>query len=255
MVPSNRDQFKEWCLRKLGEPVIMVNVAPEQVEDRIDEGLYHYYQTHYNGVDEATILYTLTSDDVTQGYVKLPDDTAGVIDVLTPSMDGSLTSTGGYTFNLVDMQAMSNLYQIGNLTYYYMTQAHLTLLNRFFTPDRTYGFNANSKRLFIRGMASVSVGGQPLAIRIYRKVKIEHTDPSDTSELVNIWGDNWLQNYCTALIKQQWAMNLSKFQNVSLIGGVTMNGEQLYQMANDELEKLKEDLEMKYQMPPSFFVG
>ena len=77
----------------------------------------------------------------------------------------------------------------------------------------------------------------------------------DPEAFTSVYNDRFVKAYTTALIKQQWGMNLIKFEGMQLPGGVTLNGRQLYDDATQELERLKEDLRLEHEMPPDFFVG
>ena len=84
--PTTRTEFKEYCLRSLGKPVIEINVDPDQVEDRIDEALQYFSQFHYDGVERVYLKYQLTADDITRA--RSDNSLSSVTDV-----DGSTTAT------------------------------------------------------------------------------------------------------------------------------------------------------------------
>lgn len=281
-IPTNREEFSSYCLRKLGDPVIQINVAVEQVEDRIDEALYKFYERNYQAVEEVYILHDITTPeevldsngaevldsngqvvfttgtDTEQGFILMPNDIVGVTNVFRPNRSSGLYSTE-YEFHMNQLYSILNPTTLsgGGISYYYMWRSHLTLINRFFNPERSFNFNPITKRVTVAGGLKDTdrkFGG--LVIRAFRKIKGEQqTDDPVGSTYHNIWQTKWLQDYATALIQRQWAQNLSKYQQVSLIGGVTMNGDQLMQQAMEEIQRLEEQLALEYEYPPSFIVG
>lgn len=70
-----------------------------------------------------------------------------------------------------------------------------------------------------------------------------------------VWDSGWLKSYAIALIKKQWAQNLKKYDNIQMAGGVTLNAQTMYDEAVQELEKLDEELELKWSMPPALMIG
>ena len=77
-------------------------------------------------------------------------------------------------------------------------------------------------------------------------------DPNTYTEIYN---DRLLKEYVTSLIKRQWGMNLSKFQNITLPGGLSYNGSELYSQGQEEITKIEEEVQLKYELPPDFMVG
>ena len=76
----------------------------------------------------------------------------------------------------------------------------------------------------------------------------------DPNQWSKVWNDNWLKDYTIALFKRQWAINIKKFKGIQLPGGVTLDGDSLYQEAVEEIAKLKEDLTNK-SAPLNFMMG
>jgi len=260
-VPTDRDSFIQYCLRKLGEPVIKVNVALEQADDRVDEGLQRFHERHYNGSEETFILYKITDKDVKNGFIVLPRDMVSVTNVFLPTPNAGLFSVE-YQLQLENLFSTSLVSNYGDLTYYYMTQANVTLINRIFTPERQYAYNPISNRLVIAGgLVNTKVIAGGIVIRGYKKVygdKEEERDQGDFDKnnvIANIWSERWLQNYVTALIKKQWGQNLSKYQSLQLLGGVTMNGMEIAALAEVEIKELEQELYDTYETPPIFIMA
>lgn len=257
-IPTTREEFSQYCLRKLGEPVIQINVSVEQVDDRISEALYKFYERNYQAVEECFLLINITDDQVSAGYITLPSDVVGVTDVLNPASSSGVYSAE-YQFNVSQIYAMLNTSTLtaGGMSYYYMTASHMQLLNRFFSPSKSYDFNSITNKLIIAGGlkdTNYTYGG--IIVRGFRKIHGEaNTDDPSNTIIYNIWQNKWLQNYATALIKRQWGQNLSKFQNVQFLGGITMNGDQIKQEAKEEIDQLEEQLLLEYELPPCGFMA
>lgn len=256
MTPTNRSTFSDYCLRKLGSPVIRVNVAPEQISDRIDEALYKFYEKHNEATEEIHMFAAVEQADVDRGYMILPSDITAVTDLYRPSHQGSFSIEYSAFINDIYSNSLSTV--AGGIAYYYITQQHISLIKNEFVPDRQYNFNFLTKKLNIAGglRSAFNTDGY-LAIRCLRKIHgdADGYDTPEDSEIYNIWQDTWLQDYATALIKKQWGFNMSKFQGVMLLGGVQLSGEQMMQQAEREIEALEKRLEMEFQAPPSFFMG
>ena len=65
----------------------------------------------------------------------------------------------------------------------------------------------------------------------------------------------FLKKYTAALIKRQWGENLKKFEGVQLPGGVTLNGKTIYDEAVEEINKIEEEMNMKWELPPTGLLG
>jgi len=256
--PSDRTEFINYCLRKLGSPVININVSAEQVDDRVDEALSYFYEMNYQGSEEVFILYDIKDDDKALGYIQLPNDMLGVTDVFKPSLVTGINATE-FQFYMQEIYNAINPNNMlgGGLSYFYMHASHLKLLQRFFNPDRQYDYNPITNKLIIAGgLKSLDTAWGGVIIRGWRKLHGEVDDQNPTNTVIhNIWKNRWLQNYTTALIKEQWGNNLGKYQQVQLLGGVMMNGEQIKIDAKQEIAELREELELTYQLPPTFVVG
>ena len=252
MIPTNKPEFIEYCLRKLGKPVNKINIDPAQVDDRVSEALYRFYEHHYLAVETIWAIFTPTRGDAHKGYVLLPPDIIGVSDVFHASNTSNIYSID-FLMRLGELQALSKT-QYAGINYYYTVKMHLELLNQMFLPEFQYDFNALSNKLIMPGMKELHEIEGVFAMRCYRKLADE-TDAGTNDIPVNIWKDRWLQNYTTALLLQQWAVNLSKMNGVAMLGGTTMNGETMYARAEANLEKLEQQLIEDYSPPPIGFMG
>ena len=268
--PSTRQELIDYCLRRLGYPVLEINVDDDQIDDLVDDAIQHFQDYHFDGIQRvylkhkitaaeketlkagittttATSTVGVTSVDWTEGqnFLQLPDHVLGVEKVF--KMDNSTISSG--LFNIKYQLFLNDLYYYGalDLLNYTMTKTYLEDLSRIITPDVQLRFNKKQSRLYL----DIDFGSMSddtfIVIDCYRLV-----DPSDASKVYNDW---WLKKYTTALIKRQWGQNLIKFNGVSLPGGVQLNGRQLFDDAMSELEELDKELRDTYEMPPLDLIG
>jgi len=253
MIPTNKQEFSEYCLRKLGHPVIQISVTADQIDDRIDESLYLFYEQHYNATEEVVIMYPITNLDLANQFIILPSDVVGVVEVLRPQMSSGASSLDYQAF-INEVYSYTSPYIYGDMTYYYMTEMRLTQMKNLLVPDRRFNFNYLSHKLIIAGGLADSYRKDGyLLIKCLKKLHGDESTLQDTNDIVyNIWRDKWLQEYATAMIKLQWGQNLSKYQNVQLLGGVSMNGNQIKEEAKQEIKDLETELSTVYQLPIDF---
>ena len=268
--PSTRQELIDYCLRRLGYPVLEVNVDEDQIEDLIDDAIQYFQERHFDGVERMLLKHEITKDNKeilktgittttanstvgittttfteSQNFIQLPDHVLGVERVL--KMDASTISSG--LFNIKYQIFLNDLYYYGalDLLNYAMTKTYLEDLSRIITPDTQLRFNKKNHRLYL----DIDFGNLSddtfIIIDGYRLL-----DPADAPAIYN---DFWLKKYATAVIKKQWGMNLIKFQGVMLPGGVQLNGRQIYEDAIRELEELEERLRTEYEIPPLDLIG
>ena len=245
-VPTTRAEFKEYCLRKLGKPVIEINVDDDQVEDRIDESIRYYWDYHFDGSEKTYYKYQITSDDITNRYITLPENIIGVVSVFQIS-DPAITSDD--LFNIRYQIALNDLYTLTNVTLvpYYQVMEHIALLQELLVGRQPIRYTRHRDRLHIDANWSVFTPGQFLIVEAY-----EIVDPATWTDA---WADRWLQNYTTAKIKYQWGTNLTKFTGMNLPGGVQFNGERILSDAQAELEKMENEMINSYSLPVSDMIG
>ena len=268
---TTRETLKQYCLRALGKPVIEINVEDDQVEDRIDEALQYFAQYHYDGVERMYLKYQVTADDVTRArsdetlstvtdtadstvtasfkegknYIPMPSNVMSVVQIF-PFTDKA-------ALNLFDVRyqlRLNDLYDFSStsIIHYDMTLRHLDMLDHILVGERPLRFNQHKNRLYIdMDWANDIDAGDFIIIECYRKL--------DGSTFTDLFDDIFLKKYTIQLIKKQWGTNLSKFQGVAMLGGVQMNGEQIYSQAQEELNKLEEQIQLSYELPPNYMMG
>jgi hypothetical protein len=236
--PTNREEFKQYCLRKLGHPVIQINVSDEQIEDRIDEALSFFSDYHYNGSEHVYIKHLLTQEDIDRGFIRTPSRLLGVTRIFDIN---SSISTGTGMFNVTYQFVLNNLqdltgYSIQN---YYMTMQHIRFIQEWLVGYPMIRYNAHSNKVYLDMSSSKLTPGNYIIVEAY--------DIVDPDVYEDLWSDRWLQNYATALIKENWGSNLTKFVNMQLVGGVQFNGEQILNDAREERKNMEEEAKSSLQ--------
>jgi hypothetical protein len=245
-VPTTKDEFKEYCLRKLGKPVIEINVDDDQLDDRVDEALRYYWDYHFDGTDKVYYKHQVTQQNKADKYITLPENIIGAVRVF-PIADPMVRSDD--LFNIRYQIALNDLYTLTSVSRvpYYMVMEHLALISEMLVGQQPIRFNRHKNRVYVDmdwGMINV---GEFLLIEAYEVV-----DPDTWNQ---IWSDRWLQNYTTAKIKYQWGSNLTKFIGMSLPGGVQFNGEKILNDAQEELQKMEQEMISSYSLPVSDMIG
>jgi len=268
--PNSRTALKEYCLRALGKPVIEINVDPDQVEDRIDEALQYFAQYHYDGVERVYMKYQITADDITRARSDENMATATDVDGSTtatwklgknylPVPDSVLSVIRVFDFtdkakiNLFDVRyqlRLNDLYDFSStsILHYQMTMQHIDFLDHVLVGETPIRHNQHMNRLYLDMDWQTDVAADDyIVIEAFRKV--------DPETFVDVYNDMFLKKYATQLIKRQWGANLSKFNGVQMLGGVELNGGEIFQQANEEILRLEEQIQLAYELPPEYMIG
>ena len=247
--PATRQQLKDYALRRLGDPVIEINVDDSQVEDRLDDALQFFAEYHFDGVQKQFYKHQLTADDITNEYIDMNQVDSSVITVTR------IFEQGNNSVNMFDVRyqmALNDFYGVrtgmGNMAQYDITKRHLALIQQMLDPEKAVRFSRVTNKLLIdTDWSEQFTAGDFVVIEAYSIL-----DPNTYTEIYN---DRLLKEYITSLIKRQWGMNLSKFQNITLPGGLSYNGAELYSQGQEEITKIEEEVQLKYELPPDFMVG
>jgi len=243
--PTNLDEFKEYCLRKLGKPVIEINVDQDQVDDRVDEALSFWFDYHYDGSQNLFHLHEVTQADKDNGYITIPENIIGIYDIF--DIGDSLSTNS--LFNIRYQFALNEIYDLANynLSNFYMAMQHIQFLEEILVGKQPIRYNRHVNKLWIdMDWEKIDIGHY-ICAKVWAVV--------DPSEYPNVWKDRWLQNYATAKIKYQWGSNLSKFSDMVLPGGLRYNGQQIKEEAETEIEKLEEDMIFRFSLPVTDMIG
>ena len=283
--PGSRGEFIDYCKRQLGAPVLEINIADEQVEDIVDDAIQFFNERHFDGVSQVYLKYQITQEDIDRGsatmeegagnkttgistttvdasiagvstsfnfyengnFLQMPPEVIGVTKLF--HFDGSNTVTNNMfsvKYQLFLNDVAFNLGYQGLLSYA-MTRTYLEDINFLLTTEKQIRFNQRADRLYCDiDWGSVSKGDW-LVIDCFRLL-----NPNDYPR---VWNDAFLKPYATALIKKQWGQNLLKFQGVKLPGGTELNGRQIYDDAEKDLERIKENMSNTYELPPLDMIG
>lgn len=247
--PNSRQSLIDYCLRNLGDPVIEINVDPDQLEDRVDEAIQYYQQFHSDATLRTFLKHEVTSDDVSNEYITLASNIQIVSKLFRVHGDRSVRNFFDikYQMHLNDIANMHSY--IGDLAYYEQMQQYLSLIDMKLNGTPQVQFSRMQNRLYIHGEFQDKdiVAGDYIVAEIYETI--------DPDTYTNVYNDMWLKEYTTALIKRQWGANLIKFEGMQLPGGVMLNGRQLFDDASADIERLRETIRLEHEMPPDFFMG
>lgn len=244
-VPTTRSEFKENCLRRLGKPVVEINVDDDQVDDRVDEALRFYWDYHFDGSEKTYYKYQVTQQDKDNKYITIPENIIGVINIFDI---GSALGTNNL-FNIRYQIALNDLYTLTSVSMvpYYMAMQHIQFLEQLLVGRQPLRYNRNTNKLYIDMDWDRLLTGGYLIVEAYEVV--------DPDVYVDVWKDRWLLRYAACLIKQQWGTNLKKFDGMKMPGGLTFNGQQIYNEATQERNDLEKEMIYSYSLPASDMIG
>lgn len=244
-VPTTRAEFKEYVLRGLGKPVIQINVSDEQIEDRIDEALSIFWDYHFDGSEKIYYKHQVTLQDKTNKYITLPENIMGAVSVF----DLGTVIGAGDMFNIQYQIALNDLYTLTSqsMVPYVMAMTHIQFLQQILVGKKPIRYNRHRDILYIdMNWESVNVGDY-LVVEAYQVV--------DPEQYVDAWKDRWLYRYCKALIKRQWGENLKKYSGIQMPGGVTFNGQHMYDEADEEIKRIEKEMITGFGLPVSDTIG
>ena len=278
--PSTRQGLIDYCLRRLGAPVLEINVDDDQIDDLVDDALQYFHERHFDGVERMYLKYKITEEDINRGkgkgtdgvgvvttsatssnisgygtttsnfyeasnFIQIPDSVIGIEKIF--KFDTS--SISGGMFSIKYQLFLNDLYYFNSvqLLQYAMVKSYLEDIDFLLTTDKQIRFNKRQNRLYL----DIDWGSQTkdhfIVIDCYRIL-----DPNDFTKVYN---DSFLKRYLTALIKRQWGQNLIKFRGVKLPGGIELNGREIYEDAEREIDEIMKRMSMDYELPPYDFIG
>ncbi len=276
--PSTRQELINYCLRRLGAPVLEINVDDDQIDDLVDDALQYFQERHFDGVERMYLKYKITQDDLDRGrakntsgpgivtttatsvidgqtksfnfyetsnYIQVPDSVIGIEKIF--KFDTSSISAG--MFSIKYQLFLNDLYYFNSveLLQYAMVKTYLEDIDFLLSTDKQIRFNKRQDRLYL----DIDWGSQSLdnfmIIDCYRIL--------DPNSFTQVYNDSFLKRYLTALIKRQWGQNLIKFRGIKLPGGIEMNGREIYDDAEKELDSIRQRMVSDYELPPYDFIG
>ena len=278
--PASRTQLVDYCLRKLGAPVLEINIDDDQIDDAVDDAIQLFNERHFDGVERMYLKYKITQDDIDRGTGK---DTDGVGIVTTTATSTNVSGIGTITgnwyetsnflpvpdsvvgvekifkfdtstisggmFSIKYQLFLNDLYYFNSveLLQYAMVKSYLEDIDYLLTTDKQIRFNKRQDRLYLDVDWGAETEGNWLILDCYRAL--------DPTSFTQVYNDPFLKQYLTALIKRQWGQNLIKFKGVKLPGGIELNGREIYDDAERDIEALRSRMTSEYELPPYDFVG
>ena len=276
--PASRSELINYCKRQLGAPVLEINIADEQVDDLVDDALQYFHERHFDGVVQTYLKYKITQDDIDRGQGRGGNNPIGIVTTtgtstvgiaatfsyeensnfiqVPPSVIGinkifrfdNSTISGGM-FSLKYQLFLNDLYFFNSMEMlsYAMTKTYLSDIDFLLNTEKQIRFNQRQDRLYLDvDWANVQLD-EYIVLDCWRLL-----DPNDFTRVYN---DSFLKKYLTALMKRQWGQNLIKFQGVKLPGGIELNGRQIYDDAEKDLEIIREQMSNTYELPPLDMIG
>jgi hypothetical protein len=273
--PSTRQELVDYCKRQLGAPVLQINIADEQVDDIIDTTIQFYQEWHYDGVERMYLKHLITAEDVTRftesdeltstadpdgatwenrkNFIEVPDHVIGISKVFGVSSNWIRNDLFGLSnqYFLMDVFSFSSGFAFGNfdMTNYYMIRQYFETMDMIVNTGALveYRFNKRQDRLYLDIDVARIQEGNYLLIYCHRALNPE--------EWTQVYNDSFVKRYATALMKRQWGQNLIKYNNVQLPGGITLNGRQIWEDGENEVNQLEADMPLKYTLPPMDAIG
>jgi hypothetical protein len=235
--PTTREEFKQYCLRRLGAPVINIELSDDQIEDRIDDALAFWNDYYYDGSELVYVKHQLSALDVSNGYITVPASLIGVVRIF--ELSSSIT-TGGDMFNITYQYVLNNVSDLtnGSIQNYWMTMQNLRFIQEWLIGMPMIRYNRHANIVHLDMSTSRLREGQFIIVEAY--APLDETNP-------DIWGDRWLQKYATCLIKLNWGSVLTKYTNSQLVSGMTFNGDKIYDEASEEKKILEAEAIEKMQ--------
>ena len=282
--PSTRQGLIDYCKRRLGAPVLEINVDDDQIDDLVDDALQYFQERHFDGVERMYLKYKFTQADIDRGRAKnhsASTNTAGIVttSATSTSISGYGTTTSNYyeTSNFIQVPDsvigierifkfdtssisgsmfsikyqlfLNDLYYFNSveLLQYSMTKTYLEDIDFLLTPEKQVRYNKRQDRLYLDVDWGTISENDYIVIDCHRIL--------DPATYTGVYNDSFLKRYLTALIKRQWGQNLIKFNGVKLPGGIELNGRQLYDDAEREIDEIQARMSMDYELPPLDFIG
>ena len=289
--PMNRQELVEYALRRLGAPVLEINVADEQLDDILDDTIQYFQERHYDGVIRTYLKYQFTEDDVKRGdehdpfyqpeifqaqnkypgatgitthtyiqnsnYIKIPSHIIGIEKVFTPPK-----ATGGNQIGInpglgggAVPYGGGGYGYLGGMGYWGGADMITYYMGQMWRSTYDHLFNPAAMIRFNKRQDRLYLDINWNRVSAGDVIIVDCYRALDPDTFCEIYNDSWVKKYLVAAIKKQWGQNLIKFTGTKLPGGIEMNGRQLYDDGVKELEEIKQDMSSTYELPPLDFVG
>jgi hypothetical protein len=278
--PASKQELIDYSLRKLGAPVLEINVDEDQIDDLVDDALQYFQERHFDGIERMYLKYKVSQDDIDRGkatgtsgvgivttsgisttvsgmstmtnnyyetsnFIQVPDSVIGVEKIFkfdTSTISGSMFSIK-YQLFLNDLYFFNSV----DLLQYSMIKTYLEDIDFLLTTDKQIRFNKRQNRLYLDIDWGAETKDTYFVIDCYRIL--------DPNTFTGVYNDSFLKKYVTSLIKRQWGQNLIKFKGAKLPGGIELNGREIYDDAERELEEIRQRMSLDYEVPPLDMIG
>lgn len=247
MIPNSRETLINYCLRNLGYPVIQINVDDDQISDRIDEALQFYQEYHSDAVFKVYLKHQITETDIENKWIPIPDSVITVTRILPLTSESSSINMFDARYQMM-LNDMYNLGFSGNISNYYQIMQYINTIDMIINGLPIVEFSRHKGRLYIESEWERFVRKNEFVI-------VEGYRIVDPETSIKVYNDMYLKRYATALIKRQWGINMKKFEGIEMPGGVTLNGQQIFDEAQEEIRQLEEEIRLNWEQPTDFMVG
>jgi hypothetical protein len=245
-IPATRQQFKDYCLRKLGSPILNIDLTSEMIDDRIDQAITYWQQFHVEGTLLQYYSYQVQAQDITNRYITLPTNVIGVGKLFDVSAIFGSSDIFSVTWQFVQSQIF-NMSSIQVAPYWMMMQ-NLQQLQQVLVGQKFIRFNQFEGNLYIdMDWPAQTVAGNYLVVEVYVA--------NDPEVFPRIWGDIWLQRYSIAQIKKNWGEVLCKYLEMPLTGGLKVDGHRLLTEAQTEIDNLEKEMFNTWSIPIGVLTG
>jgi hypothetical protein len=243
-LPQTRIDFQHYCLRKLGAPVINIELHSTQVEDITDEALHYFKRNHSNGSELVYLPYKLTPAVIAAKSLTMPSDMVGVTKVFQVGYSSQALLTVDFQ---IASQAMYAALQGAGMANYQLMMSYRSMIQELASGQKPIRWTINKQVVYIDLNWSQVTPDSWVIIEGYKAL--------DPAVETTMWHEPWFIDYTTALMKKQWGANLSKYTGVKLPGGIEMDGRTLFTDAVTDIENLLLRLKDEENLPPDMMVG
>ncbi len=245
--PRNKEEFRQYIFRRMGYPIQPIPVDTDQAYDRIDDALAMFREYHYNATERLIYTHELTSQDISNRYITIPEHIIGISQILDRAIGGSFSSILMNNSWYIAANALNDANSSQSLVPYYLAMTNLSNINFFFGSKPTVRYNRHNNKLTIQWDWSLMSPGEFVVVDTIAYVNAD--------DYADVWSDRWLKEYAFNLMKRQMGENLKLTGNIQLLGGITLNGDQIWVEANEKIRELEEQLIKSLAMPPMDFIA
>jgi len=250
------------------------------VDDLVDDALQYFHERHFDGVEQTYLKYKITQADIDRGRGRGGDNPVGIVTTSAEATIAGTATTFSYEENSNYLQVppaviginkifrfdgsntvtnnmfsvkyqlfLNDIYTFSSMEIltYAMTKRYLEDIDFLLTTEKQIRFNQRQDRLYL----DLDWG----SVKVDDYIIIDCNRLLDPNDFGRVYNDSFLKRYLTALMKRQWGQNLIKFQGVKLPGGIELNGRQIYDDAEKDLEIIREQMSNTYELPPLDMIG